>query len=219
VKLQPRTLQILKNFATVNPSLLFKKGHQQATVHPMKALLVAAAIEEEIPADFAIYDLSRFIGTLSLFVEPELIIQKKCVSITEKGQKVNYTFADQDQIITPKVMSMKLPSEDIKFKLEAVALNQLIKAAAVLSLPQIVVVGDGSTISIGADKCKDPSADKYMVEVGLTKHVFRLAFELEHFRVLPGTYNVTLTKEGIGHFQAEDIQYWITTVKEYNRFE
>lgn len=219
MKLQPRTLQILKNFATINPGILFKKGHQQSTIEPNKALLVVAAIEEDIPAQFAIDDLSRFIGTLSLFEDPQIEIQQKYVTISEKGQKVNYTFADMDHIIAPKVQGMKLPSEDIKFKLEASALSQLTKAAAVLSLPHIVVVGDGQTITIGADKCKDVSSNKYMVQVGLTKHNFRFAFQLEHFRLLPGTYNTTLTKQGIGQFQTDDIQYWITTAAEYNRYE
>lgn len=219
MKLQPRTIQILKNFATINPSMLFKKGHQQATMHPMKALLCSAAIVEEIPAEFAIDDLSRFIGTLSLFSEPELKIEKRFITISEKGQKVNYTFADPESIIVPSVMTMKMPSEDVKFKLVEAALNQLIKAANVLSLSHIVVVGNGDTVSIGADQCKNPSSDKYMVEVGQTKHTFRFAFEVNNFRLLPGTYEVVLTKKGIGHFMTTDIQYWITTAAEYNTFE
>lgn len=219
MKLSTRTVHILKNFAGINPSILFHKGHNQVTMSPMKTLLVRAAIAEEIPADFAIYDLSKFIGTLSLFSDPQIEVQKKYLTIIEKGQKVNFTFADPELIVIPTKQSLQMPSKDVEFKLVDAAVSQLSKAAGVLGLPHIVVTGDGEKVYIGVDKCNDPSADKYMVEVGQTKHSFRLAFLHDNFRILSGEYDVTLSKEGLGHFQGKDIEYWITTETQFKQFD
>lgn len=219
MKLSTRTIQILKNFAGINPSILFHKGHDQVTMAPLKTILVRASIAEEIPADFAIYDLSKFIGTLSLFSDPQIEVQKKYLTIIEKGQKVNYTFADPELIVIPTKQSLQMPSKDVTFKLVDTAVSQLGKAAGILGLPHIVVTGDGEKVHIGVDKCSDPSADKYMVEVGQTKHVFRLAFAFDNFRLIAGEYNVTLSKDGLGHFQGKDIEYWITTEMQFKQFD
>lgn len=218
MKLQPRTIQILKNFSLINPSMVFKKGHQQVTMHPMKKILVRATIQEDMPADFAIFDLQKFIGTLSLFSEPEIEIGTKCIIISEKGQTVNFTFGDPDLIISPNVKTMKMPSEEIKFKLAEAALAQLNKASSILGLPHIMFVGDGKIIQAGTSKCDDPSANKFMVEVGVTKREFKFVIEVDNFRVLPGEYDATIAKEGFVHLMTKDIEYWMTTEAKFKQF-
>ena len=61
------TLNVLKNFATINPSLLFPAGDKLATLSPKKNIMAKAKIEESIPKRFAIYDLNQFLGVVSLF--------------------------------------------------------------------------------------------------------------------------------------------------------
>ncbi len=39
MKLENRTVQILKNFATINPSMLFREGNTQVTIAPQRNLL------------------------------------------------------------------------------------------------------------------------------------------------------------------------------------
>lgn len=218
MKLKPRTIQILKNYSSINPSMLFKKGHHQVTMHPMKKMLVRAAIEEEIPADFAIFDLSKFIGTLSLFNDPELTVGKKYITIAEGGQKVNFTFGDPDVIIGPSAQTMKMPSNEIQFKLTDVALAQLMKASSILDVPHVIFRGNSEVVEVGAGKCDDPSGNKFMVEVGLTTHEFQFVVGVDTFRVLPGTYDATITKDGIIHLQTTDIEYWISTEANFRSF-
>ena len=58
MKLSKSTLDILKNFKEINQSILFKQGNSLKTISVMKNILAEATIEEELPRDFGIYDLS-----------------------------------------------------------------------------------------------------------------------------------------------------------------
>ena len=72
MKLSDKTLSLLKNFSTINQSILFKKGSKLRTVSVMKNILAEASIEEEFPRDFGIYDLNQYLNGLSLHNDPEL---------------------------------------------------------------------------------------------------------------------------------------------------
>ena len=72
MKLSESTLSLLKNFSTINQSILFKQGTKLRTISVMKNILAEATITEEIPKDFGIYDLNQFLNGLSLHQSPEL---------------------------------------------------------------------------------------------------------------------------------------------------
>ena len=66
MRLSDKTLMLLKNFSTINQSILFKKGNSLRTISVMKNILAEATIEEDIPKDFGVYDLNQFLNALSL---------------------------------------------------------------------------------------------------------------------------------------------------------
>ena len=72
MKLSDNTLNILKNFAGINNSILVKQGNKLRTISMAKNILAEADISEEFPRDFAIYDLNQFLNGLSLHQDPDL---------------------------------------------------------------------------------------------------------------------------------------------------
>ena len=72
MKLSDRTINLLKNFATINQSILFKQGKSLRTISVMKNILAEANIDEDFPQEFGVYDLSQLLNSLGLFQEPEL---------------------------------------------------------------------------------------------------------------------------------------------------
>ena len=72
MKLSESTLSLLKNFSTINQSLLFKQGSRLRTISVMKKILAEVTIDEEFPKDFGIYDLNQFLNGLGLHQSPEL---------------------------------------------------------------------------------------------------------------------------------------------------
>ena len=49
MKLSDRTINLLKNFATINQSILFKQGKSLRTISVMKNILAEANVDEDFP--------------------------------------------------------------------------------------------------------------------------------------------------------------------------
>ena len=95
MKLSDKTLSLLKNFSTINQSILFKKGTKLRTISVMKNILAEATITEELPKDFGIYDLGQFLNGLSLHHNPELDFQDDSYVVIKEGRsRSKYFFAD-----------------------------------------------------------------------------------------------------------------------------
>ena len=56
MKLSEKTVNLLKNFASINQSILFKRGDSLRTMSVMKNILAEAQIPEDFPRQFGIYD-------------------------------------------------------------------------------------------------------------------------------------------------------------------
>lgn len=210
MKLEARTLQILKNFSTINPSIVFKPGNAISTMTPNSTLLAKATIKESIPSSFAINELSRFLGVLSLFEEPELVLDEKFLIIKDKNRQVQYTYGDERNIVSP-TKDIKLPETEINFRLTNDTLQGVLKAMAVLGLPEIAVTGEGGTLSVEAVKLSNPTSDKFSVVVGSTDKEFKMIFLAENIKIISGDYDVCISSKGIGHFKGDNIEYYIAT--------
>ena len=73
MKLSEKTLSLLKNFGSINQSILFKEGNKLRTISVMKNILAEAEIAEDIPQDFGIYDLNQFLNVSVFLNHPNLI--------------------------------------------------------------------------------------------------------------------------------------------------
>ena len=94
MKLSVDTVNILKNFSLINPSIAFKAGNSLATMSPQKSVMARADLDDHFPSDGAIYDLSRFLGVISLFETPSYNFKENLLEISGDGKSVSYTFAD-----------------------------------------------------------------------------------------------------------------------------
>ena len=210
MKLSTRAIQILKNFSTINPSIQFDAGSTLKTISPNKTIMAKAALEDVIPSTFAIYDLSRFLGVVSLFESPDFAIETNLVNIKSPGRKVSYTFADPSTIITPPDREINIGEPDFKFKLGQEVFAEVMKALGVMSFPELVVAGEDGVVYLRTTDTKNPSADKYDIEVGVCDKDFMAVFKSENLKILPGEYDVSITSKGISHFKGKDVEYWVS---------
>ena len=86
MKLSDKTLTLLKNFSSINQSILFKKGSSLRTISVMKNILAEAVIDEDLPTDFGIYDLNQFLNGLSLHHQPELNFENTGHVVIREGK-------------------------------------------------------------------------------------------------------------------------------------
>jgi hypothetical protein len=211
MKLSPRTVQILKNFSHINPSLKFDEGSVIKTISPNKTMMAKANLDNVIPQTFSIYDLSRFLGVLSLFEDPSFEFEETGLTIRSDGRTVGYTYASESTIITPPDREIVMEA-DVSFKLPQDQFVEVMKALGVMSLPDFVVAGQGGKIWLRATDTKNPSADKYDIEIGDNTAMdgFEAIFKTENLKIIPADYDVTISAKGLAHFKSDDIEYWIS---------
>ena len=206
------TLEILKNFCSINKSLVINPGNKLSTLSINKNILVYADVEESFDSQLSIYDLGVFLGGLSLFEQPSIDTSRDnyvTVSDTKGRSKTKFFYADPDIITQPPEKEINLPSEDVKFRLEASALQQLQRAASVYQLPDLCLFGDGEKMNLCLTDKKNDTSNTYSIEVGTAEDEFCYCFKVENLKLLIGDYNVTLSKSNVALFQGEGIKYFI----------
>jgi hypothetical protein len=213
MKISENTINILKNFSTINPSILIRPGNVLKTVAISRNIHANATVEEEFPSTVGIYELPKFLGVLSLFQEPEINFGEHQMNIISGRQSVNYTYADISSIVAPpEDKKIVVNPVDIEFSISQSELQKLVRAAGVLQLPHISVVGDGSAIKITATNSKNPTSDIFSVEVGSTDKVFNMFFKVDNIiKLLPINYDVKINSRGISSFTGNNVEYFITT--------
>ena len=212
MKLSDSTLSLLKNFSTINQSILFKQGSKLRTISVMKNILAEATISEELPQDFGIYDLGQFLNGMGLHQSPELDFQNdNHVVIKEGKMRSKYFFADPNVIITPPDKPITLPSEDVTFDLSTDQLDKLLKAAAIYQLPDLSVVGENGVVRIVVRDKKNDTSNDFAITVGETSDVFNFNFKVENIKIIPGTYEVVVSQKLLSRFTAKnyDLTYYI----------
>lgn len=210
MKLGARTIQILRNFSAINPSVQFDQGDVLKTISPNKTILAKAKLEDSIDSTFAIYDLSRFLGVVSLFNEPQFELEERLVNIKSQGRKVSYTFADPSTIVLPPNKDINIGSSDVTFNLKNEQFTEIMKALGVMSFPELVIAGEDGKVILRATDTKNPSSDKYDIEVGETDLEFVAVFKSENLKIIPDNYEVNISSKGISHFVGTDVEYWIS---------
>jgi hypothetical protein len=212
MKLSDKTLTLLKNFAGINQSILFKEGKSLRTISVMKNILAEATVEEEFSKDFGIYDLNQFLNGIGLYQSPELDFDNEgYVMIREGKSRSKYFFADPNVIVTPPDKSIVLPSEDVCFILDTKELDKLIKASSIYQLPDLSVIGEGGVVKLVVRDKKNDTSNDFSVIVGETDEVFTFNFKVENLKILPGTYEVVISQKLLSRFVNTnfDVKYYI----------
>jgi hypothetical protein len=216
MKFSDKTVNLLKNFSTINPGLFFKQGNTISTMSPQKNILCEAVVEDTFPQDFGIHDLNNFLSVLSLNKDPDVEFDGKnaIIKYLNGRSKIKYRFTEASMIVSPPEKKITLPSVDVTFSLSEEDYAWIQKTASILRSPNVAVVGDNETVSLVTFDSVDDSAATNTIDIGLTTDKkFKLIFKTENLKMVPGAYTVDISSKGIAHFKntKETIQYWIAT--------
>ena len=212
MKLSDKTLTILKNFAGINNSILVKKGNELKTISVAKNILAEAQIDEEFSRDFAIYDLNQFLNGLGLHQDPDMdFTENSYLTIREGKRRVKYFFADPAVIVSPPDKKISLPSEDVHFQIDSIALEKLLKAAAVYQLPDLSAIGEAGVIKLVVRDKKNDTSNEFAIVVGETDKEFAFNFKVENIKIIPGAYDVVVSSKLLSRFSNtnHNLKYYI----------
>ena len=212
MKLSDNTLTVLKNFASINNSILVKQGTHLRTISVAKNILAEADIAEEFPRDVAVYDLNQFLNGMSLHQDPDLDFKEDSyLTIREGRRKVKYFYADPAVIICPPDKQITLPTEDVRFQLESTSLEKLLKAAAIYQLPDLSLIGNDNEIRLVVRDKKNDTSNEYSIIVGETDNEFVFNFKVENIKIIPGAYDVVVSSKLLSTFSNSNynLKYYI----------
>ncbi len=209
MKLSPETIAILKNFSTINQSIIFKPGSVLKTVSPQKTIMAIANVTDEFPREAGIYNLGQFLATLGLYETPELEFGDKSVIVSQDRASSSVSYADSSMIIAPPNKEVNLPGIDVSVQVKADQFKNVLNASGVLGLPEIAFVGENGMCYLKAIDSANPSANSHKIHVGETEDTFTLIIKTENLNILPGDYSVELSSKGISKFTGKHATYFI----------
>jgi hypothetical protein len=216
VILSKKTLDVLKNFSTINSSIVFRKGSTVRTISNAENILAKFTGEEIFPVDFAIYDLSQFLSGISLFNDPQLeFTSGDFVSIRGGRQSAKYYFSDPEITLkSAPEKNVKFPGADLQFSLTGDDLIALQKASAVYGLPDLTFQSEEGLDTIKLilrDKENDTSNTYDLTVAGCATGTYSLDVKIDNIRVLPGDYSIKVSKALISEWTNTnvDLTYYI----------
>lgn len=215
MKLSKQTLEIFKNFSTINSNILIRPGNVLTTISPQKNILAKATVEEEFPVEVGIWDLNKFLAAVGLFDDPDFDFQEKSVTIRGGGSSVKYYYSEP-KLLTVPTQEIRTPASAIRFNITQEDLQDVLKAAAVLQLPNLEIRGDDQGVGIVALEKLNVSSNQFsrdlrLLEKNVKEQYYSYTFKTENLKLIRGSYNVNITENIVSEFvnTSLDLTYWI----------
>lgn len=214
LQLTPETVTILRNFSAINKSILVRPGNRLVTMAESKSIIAVAEVQETFETEFAIFELSKFLSSLSVFDDPVLTIDDKRITISEGSNKLKYTLADKRTVLAVEDESINklnaiVEKGEVEFSLTNEAFQAVDKARSILKLPEYSIEGGVDGVVIRAVDTSNPSSDSYEKTVGEPTDSFRAVFRQENFKFLPKDYSVKFASKGLARFSGDGVTYYV----------
>lgn len=212
MKISNETLNVLKNFSTINSSLVVKAGSVIRTVSPVKNILAEYTCTETFEQDFALYDLNEFLGGLILFKDAEFVFDNSSYLTIKSGRsKVKYFFSDPNLITSPSDKQIPMDGENVEFELGEEVLSSLLKAASVYQLKDLSLVSEDGEINLVVRNKDNDTSNNFSAKVGETDKEFVFNFKIENIKIIPDVYKVLVSPQNVSQFISSkyNLQYWI----------
>lgn len=210
MQISNETIQVLKNFATVNTNILIREGKTLSTMSTAKNIFAKATVNEEFSKEVAIYDLNSLLALLTLMENQNVEFGEKSLTISKNGGKFEYFYSSPSVIVSAPDKSIEIENH-YQFKLTAEDVNMIAKAAAITAAPTISVSSKEGKVSLTVGDKKNDTANTYKANIGECENDFDCHMAVENFKIIPDAYTVTISKKKVFHFKHEtkELEYFI----------
>lgn len=215
MKLSEETIEILKNYATINQGLVVKPGSELRTITPSRTVLAISRVAESFPVSFCMYDLNKFLAKISLYRDAELDFQKDRIVIkSADGKRTDYIKYSSPEIVKgPPDKDIDFEEPDYEFSLSQEDLIWQRKSAGISGSENFVFRGDGKHIYLQSNTMKDDSSDLSSTVIGDTDGTFSCVLQVGNFKLLDGSYDVKIRggDKALIKFKhtTKDVEYYV----------
>lgn len=219
MQLSTRTIDILRNFSSINANLVVDSGNVIKTMSAARNLVSCAEIDETFPQSFGIYDLAEFLSVISLVNNPQITFSDSYCTVSDASglSSIKYFYSDREMLSYPK-KDIVMPDCEVKFLLNVGVLQQIKRAAAALGHKELSVTPSGGSVQISVIDPKDSTSNSFSVVVDGQYPQdldFNLIFTVDNFKLLAEDYEVKVSSKMISNFKSLDsnIEYFIALEK------
>lgn len=205
MKLSKKTIDVLKSFVPINSNILIQPGNSLKTISVAENIIASAEVDEEFPQEFGIYNLSEFLGALSLFKEPDVTFSEKVVQIRDAQNpsfSLKYVGASKDILVYPK-RDVKVPPFDVEFDLSQEQIQSILKGATVIGAPHLQVNGSEDGLFVKVCDRKSPTTNDFQLQISDQPQTtdFTYNLNIENIRLYPGDYKVSICGRGLSRWE------------------
>lgn len=176
----------------------------------MKSTFVTATIPDEIPVEFAVYDLNEFLSAHSLMDNCEIIFEDDKMVFQDGNQKTYYFFSSPSVVVSPGDKKITLPSEDKKFLLSKEVFDKILRNSNVMKLKDLTIDCNGVKIW---NRNNVGNQHHIQIPVECTEPSQPSLIKVENLKLIPVDYDVAISNKGLARFTSRSeeyrIEYWI----------
>ena len=218
MELSENTLQLLKNFATINSNIVIREGNKLMTVSEAKNILASATVSESFPREVGVYELSELLNVLGLVEHPRIRFEDKSMLIGDSTGRaqIRYFYSDVEMLTSP-TKPIEMPEADIEFYLDQSTLGKLKRAASALGHSELAITRGDNLITLTVLDNENPTSNSYSIDVDGTYNTsnFKFILNIANLKLISGSYNVKITSKLISEFASEEgnLKYWLALEK------
>jgi len=214
VTLSKETIGVLKNFYSINQTLLIKKGNRLRTMSNMKNLLAEVEIEESFPKDFGIYYLSEFLTVLKLMNKPTLDFSNDgwVVIKDDDHEVVIYESDPLTLTIPPETEKLNQVEYETRIPIPKSTISSIKRFGKQLYLPDLEISSSGDKeiqITVFDKLASDRHRYSKVLNVDETVKEFEQSFKVDYLKMIPDDYDFYNSSGKVTKWVGSTGTYWI----------
>lgn len=218
MELSDKTLQVLKNYASINPNLVIGEGDVVKTVSEARNVLSCAQVDVQFPRSFGIYDLNEFLSVLSLVDQPSLAFSDHYVTVSDgAGRSRTKYFYSDPEILTAPTKDIIMPPANVTFVLDRETLQRVRRAASVLGHSELSVSANDNVLTLNVIDINNKTSNVFSIDIDgqFDDPNFEFIFNISNLKMVDGDYDVSISSKLISHFvnKQTSIEYWVALEK------
>ena len=210
MKISKETLETLKNFATINTNILVLEGSTLSTISTGKNIFAMAEVKETFPKEFAIYDLNSLLSLLTLMEDTDLEFGDESLIVSKGSSVFEYFYADPNIIVSAPDQTIDV-DDFFQFDFSKDDIDMIMKAAAITAAPMLSIIGENGEVIVTVGDPSTPKSNSFRQVIGTTDKTFNAMLAIENFKVVPASYNVTLSQKKFMYLVSSkgELKYWL----------
>jgi hypothetical protein len=219
MEISDNTLQVLKNFASINQNVVINEGNVVQTVSEAKNLLSTSVLDVEFPQTFGIYDLNEFLSVLSLVDSPRLKFEESYVIVGDGTgrSRTKYFYSDIENLTKPNKKGIEMPKAEVSFVLDRETLSRIKRASSVLGHTEMSVSSRDNVLSISVLDVNDRTSNAFSIDLDgeFEDEQFDFIYDIRNLKMIDGDYDVNISSKLISQFvnKEMDLSYWVALEK------